>query len=215
MAVFAGSVPWRWLGLAGLVVALSLEAVARYVRGRRRPLCEVLFFPAPVTCPEPALSPGLSCPCPLPHTDSALSRLLRRILAARRSLELCVFTVSCAPLARAVLQLHLRGVRVRVITDSDYMAASGSQIGALRSAGVIVRHNQTSGFMHHKFVIMDRTVVMTGSLNWTMQAIHTNKENVLISDDQTFVKAYLEEFERLWEEYDPATYDFFPDKDQK
>ncbi|KAM4697708.1 mitochondrial cardiolipin hydrolase [Rhinophrynus dorsalis] len=207
------ALPWRWLGL-GLAVPLLLEAVLRYVRGSR-PVREVLFFPAPVTCTEPLLSPGPPCSCPLPHTPSALSRLLERILGARRSLELCVFTFSYPPLARAVLLLHRRGVRVRVITDSDYMAATGSQIGALRSAGILVRHNQSTGFMHHKFVIVDKTLLITGSLNWTMQAILTNKENVLITNDSVFVRPYLVEFERLWEEYDPATYDFFPEKQKE
>uniref|UniRef100_A0A8C5WF16 Mitochondrial cardiolipin hydrolase n=1 Tax=Leptobrachium leishanense TaxID=445787 RepID=A0A8C5WF16_9ANUR len=235
-------VPWRWLGLCGLAVSLGLEALARYIRARGRggPLCEVLFFPAPLTCPEPALSPGRSCLCPLSHEESTLSRLLRRLLEARSSLELCVFTVSSAPLAQAVLQLHQRGLRVRIITDSDYMAIPGNQIGALRKAesqtelnvnnlsfgadwrrraaallGIVVRHNHGPGYMHHKFAILDRTIVMTGSLNWTMQALHTNKENLLISSEGAFTTAYLEEFERLWEEYDPATYDFFPEQGQK
>ncbi|XP_018423220.1 PREDICTED: mitochondrial cardiolipin hydrolase-like, partial [Nanorana parkeri] len=99
---------------------------------RRGIVREVLFFPEPLTCTEEVLSPGLRCMCPLPHKNSALQRLMRRLLEARSSVALCVFTFSCPPLARAVLMLHNRGVRVRVITDRDYIAAPGSQIGALR-----------------------------------------------------------------------------------
>ncbi|XP_063788505.1 mitochondrial cardiolipin hydrolase isoform X2 [Pseudophryne corroboree] len=206
------AVHWKLCGLAAIAVTLSLEGLFLFLR-RRRPLREVLFFPAPVTCTEQLLSPGMRCPCPLSHTDSALARLMRRLLGARRTLELCVFTFSCPPLARAVLLLHRRGVRVRVITDSDYMAAAGSQIGALRQAGIEVRHSQASGFMHHKFVVLDKELVITGSMNWTMQAIQTNRENLLITDDSVCVRAYSGEFEHLWEEYDPATYEFFPEKD--
>ncbi|NP_001016875.2 mitochondrial cardiolipin hydrolase [Xenopus tropicalis] len=205
----------RWKVVAGLAgLALSLELLLRYMR-RRKPIREVLFFPAPVTCIEPVLYPMKQCSCPLPHTDSAFSRLLLLLLRAQRSLELCVFTFSCPSLARAVLLLHSRGVRVRVITDNDYMAASGSQIGPLRSAGVAVRHDQSSGYMHHKFAVVDGTVVLTGSLNWTVQATQTNRENILITDDRVIVKAYQQEFERLWQEYDPASYDFFPEKENK
>ncbi|XP_077130421.1 mitochondrial cardiolipin hydrolase [Ranitomeya variabilis] len=207
------AVSWRRLG-AVAAVALGLELVYRFVR-RRPPVREVLFFPAPLVCAEPLFSPGSPCSCPLPHhTDGALSALLRRLLGARRSLELCIFTFSSHPLARTVLLLHGRGVRVRVITDSDYMAAAGSQIGELRKAGVVVRHSQSSGYMHHKFAVVDRSIVITGSMNWTQQAIQTNRENVLITDDGACVSAYLEEFERLWEEYDPAGYCFFPKEDQ-
>ncbi|XP_073502081.1 mitochondrial cardiolipin hydrolase [Phyllobates terribilis] len=206
------AVSWRRLGVAAVAVALALELVYRFMRRRRRPpVREVLFFPAPLVCAEPLLSPGSRCSCPLPHrTDGPLSALLRRLLGARRSLELCIFTLSSLPLARAVLLLHGRGVRVRVITDSDYMAAAGSQIGELRKAGVVVRHNQSSGYMHHKFAVVDRSIVLTGSMNWTQQAIQTNQENLLVTDDGACVRAYLQQFERLWEEYDPAGYCFFP-----
>ncbi|KAM5151790.1 mitochondrial cardiolipin hydrolase [Mantella aurantiaca] len=205
-----------WKALCVAAAAAGLESLFRYWWNRRRPVREVLFFPVPVTCTEAVLVPGLRCMCALPHldVDGGLHRLMRRLLEARRSLDLCVFTFSCPPLAQAVLLLHTRGVRVRVITDSDYMAAAGSLIGALRKAGIAVRHSQSSGFMHHKFVVVDKTLVITGSMNWTMQAIQANKENVLITDDQVFAAAYSKEFERLWEEYDPAGYLFFPDKDE-
>ncbi|XP_059572787.1 mitochondrial cardiolipin hydrolase isoform X1 [Alligator mississippiensis] len=214
-----GPAAWcRWAGGAalGLALALALEALARAAGGRwrRRPVREVLFFPSRVTCTEALLAepgPGpCPCACALPHGDSALSRLLRRLLAARRSLELCVFAFSSPQLARAVHLLHRRGVRVRVVTDADYMAVNGSQIGRLRLAGIQVRHDQESGYMHHKFAIVDQKMLITGSLNWTTQAIQSNRENVLIVEDAEYVKPFLAEFERIWEEYNPANYTFFP-----
>lgn len=38
-------------------------------------------------------------------------------------------------LSRAVLALHSRGVTIRVLSDKDYTAITGSQIGVLRRAG--------------------------------------------------------------------------------
>ena len=137
--------PLRWqvavVAAAGLALALeTLPTVLRWlwVR-RRRPRREVLFFPSQVTCTEALLrSPGAApsgCPCSLPHGESSLSRLLSALLAARASLELCLFAFSSPQLGRAVQLLHQRGVRVRVVTDCDYMALNGSQIGLLRKAG--------------------------------------------------------------------------------
>ncbi|NXE50651.1 PLD6 hydrolase, partial [Casuarius casuarius] len=152
--------------------------------------------------------PG-ACHCPLPHGDCPLSHLLRRLLSARRSLELCLFAFCSPQLGRAVQLLHRRGVRVRVVTDAQYMALNGSQIGLLRRAGIPVRHDQENGFMHHKFAIVDKKMLITGSLNWTTQAIQNNRENVLIVDDAEYVKPFLAEFERIWEEYNPINYTFF------
>ncbi|KAM8819565.1 mitochondrial cardiolipin hydrolase [Rhynchonycteris naso] len=218
---------WRWAAVAAVALGLAvgLEALPwalqrlRAAR-RRRPRHEVLFFPSQVTCTEallkaagagPAAGPR-DCGCSLPHGESSLSRLLRALLAARASLELCLFAFSSPQLGRAVQLLHRRGVRVRVVTDCDYMALKGSQIGLLRKAGIQVRHDQDLGYMHHKFAIVDRKVLITGSLNWTTQAIQNNRENVLILEDEDFVRLFLEEFEHIWEEFNPTKYTFFPQK---
>ncbi|XP_066496757.1 mitochondrial cardiolipin hydrolase [Tiliqua scincoides] len=201
---------------------MALEAAAYWLllRGRRRRAREVLFFPSRVTCVEGLLAaaagpgPTLQCACPLPHGESALGRLVGLLLTTRRSLELCLFAFSSPQLGRAVLLLHRRGVRVRVVTDADYMVLAGSQVGRLRKAGIQVRHDQDEGYMHHKFAIIDKKVVITGSLNWTTQAIQTNRENVLIMEDADCVKVFLAEFEKLWENYNPASYIFFPEEKQ-
>lgn len=74
--------------------------------------------------------------CSLPHgLATSFSRLLEHLLSACVSLDLCLFSFSNPELSRAVLLLHSRGVRVRVLTDRDYMAITGSQIGTLRKAG--------------------------------------------------------------------------------
>lgn len=63
--------------------------------------------------------------------------------------------------------------------------------------------------MHHKFAIIDKKLLITGSLNWTVQAIQHNRENVLILEESEYVKVFLEEFEKIWENYNPANYIFF------
>ncbi|XP_047563891.1 mitochondrial cardiolipin hydrolase [Lutra lutra] len=222
---------WQVVAVATLGLALALEvlpSVLHWLRAGRRqerrrpPRREVLFFPSQVTCTEALLQapgegpsgPSAGCPCSLPHGESSLSRLLRALLAARASLELCLFAFSSPQLGRAVQLLHQRGVCIRVITDCDYMALNGSQIGLLRKAGIQVRHDQDLGYMHHKFAIVDKKVLITGSLNWTTQAIQNNRENVLIMEDEEYVRLFLEEFERIWEELNPTKYTFFPQKKQ-
>ncbi|XP_060116623.1 mitochondrial cardiolipin hydrolase [Heteronotia binoei] len=209
---------WRGGALVALAVFVgaALEALAEWLARRRREaqVREVLFFPSRLTCVEGLLAAageggGGACSCPLPHDESPFSRLVARLLTARRCLDLCVFAFSSPQLSRAVLLLHRRGVRVRVVTDADYMALRGSQIGILRRAGIQVRHDQDSGYMHHKFAIVDKKLLFTGSLNWTAQAIQHNRENVLILEDAEYVKLFLQEFEKIWENYNPANYIFF------
>ncbi|XP_036597202.1 mitochondrial cardiolipin hydrolase [Trichosurus vulpecula] len=167
---------------------------------------------APAAAAAAGAAAASSCLCPLPHGESSLSRLLQYVLSARSSLELCLFAFSNPQLGRAVHLLHQQGVRIRVVTDCDYMALNGSQIGRLRKAGIQVRHDQGAGYMHHKFAIVDKKMLITGSLNWTTQAIQNNRENVLIVEDEEYVRLFLEEFERIWEEFNPVNYTFFPQR---
>ncbi len=67
----------------------------------------------------------------------------------------------CAPpslrCASQVLELHKKGVRVRIISDKDEARQPGSDIEKYRQAGIRVRRGplnetaKTAGRMHHKF----------------------------------------------------------------
>lgn len=63
--------------------------------------------------------------------------------------------------------------------------------GKLRIAGPEV------GFMHHKFCVIDDSLVITGSYNWTYYAETRNVENIVISDNSDIVMLYSAEFQRL------------------
>ncbi|KAM4603388.1 mitochondrial cardiolipin hydrolase [Polymixia lowei] len=204
------SVVWT-VKVVGRAAALSLSVellvwLFRRLR-RKKTLQEVLFFPTEVACVEHIFTPTsmYPCPCLLPHgVETSFSRLLRHILSASSSLDLCVFAFSNMELSRAVLALHARGLTVRVLTDKDYIVITGSQIGALRKAGICVRCDSDAVHMHHKFAVLDGRRLITGSLNWTLTAVQNNKENILVTEEPDLVRPFVQEFRRLWEVNDPA-----------
>ena len=57
--------------------------------------------------------------------------------------------------------------------------------------------------MHHKFAIVDQRLLISGSFNWTMQAVMGNKENVIVTTEPLIVGPFVEQFEKLWSEFDP------------
>uniref|UniRef100_UPI0037E94CE5 mitochondrial cardiolipin hydrolase n=1 Tax=Semicossyphus pulcher TaxID=241346 RepID=UPI0037E94CE5 len=199
------SVMWtvKAVGLGVVALSLSVELLG-WLQRRLRPgktLNEVLIFPSELACVERIFNPSSSytCLCPFPHgVESSFSRLLRYILSASSSLDLCVFAFSNMDLGRAVLALHSRGVTVRVLTDKDYAAIPGSQIGALRKAGICVRCSAGSVYMHHKFAVVDGQLLITGSLNWTLAAVQGNMENVVVTEEPDLLRPFIKEFHRLW-----------------
>ena len=167
---------------------------------------QVLFFPDKLlACKQFLFEGGCSRRhCQFAHEETSLSKLVRVLLEAKQSLDVCVFTINCRELADAVVQLHSDGVVVRVLTDDEQMGSTGSQIEKFRREGIQVRHDLSSFFMHHKFAIIDRKQLVNGSFNWTRQAVTGNRENVVITSDEGLVKAFSDEFQKLWEKYDPC-----------
>jgi len=51
--------------------------------------------------------------------------------------------------------------------------------------------------MHHKYAVIDRKTVITGSFNWTGNGEYPNKENVLILESPTLAARYLQNFDTI------------------
>jgi len=131
---------------------------------------------------------------------TSFSELFAAISECKKSLDMCLFLITLTDMASLAIRLMQDGVRVRVIVDHSNIGLTGCQVSRLREAGVRVVSRKQSGLMHHKFAVVDGRVVITGSFNWTSQAIYNNNENVIISSNKKLVEPFVVEFEKLWEE---------------
>jgi cardiolipin hydrolase len=101
--------------------------------------------------------------------EKNVDRLIRYISVAKKSLKICVFNLTHNNIAKAVLDRHKSGIEVKIITDDECMNNLGSDIKELANAGIPVRTDNAKEFhMHNKFVIIDDSVLITGSFNWTV-----------------------------------------------
>jgi phosphatidylserine/phosphatidylglycerophosphate/cardiolipin synthase-like enzyme len=72
-------------------------------------------------------------------------------------------------------------------------------------AGMDVRQSGNSlGFMHDKVFIIDGSIVVTGSFNFSASAANSNDENVLIIHNTGIGNAYLKEFDQIWAQAVPV-----------
>ncbi|XP_064594590.1 uncharacterized protein LOC135461420 [Liolophura sinensis] len=141
--------------------------------------------------------------CRFSHEKSSLSELFQYLNSAKSSLDVCVFTISFEDLADILVAKAKAGVTVRVIADDEQVDVPGSQIWKLRAQGIALRTDNSSYFMHHKFVIIDNSLLINGSFNWTRQAIMGNQENLVIVNHPEILEEFKKEFSKLWEDFDP------------
>lgn len=131
--------------------------------------------------------------------DDCLNSIVTILKAIRTSADICVFTITDDRIGKAMIEAQRRGVRVRVISDDDKSEDLGSDIDTFARAGLEVATDRTDAHMHHKFAIFDRSILLTGSYNWTRSAATENQENIALTEDPKLLRSYQQEFDRLWE----------------
>ena len=125
---------------------------------------------------------------------------------ATTSIDAAIYDFSRANLRDALVHAHNRGVRVRVMGDDESYQVSSYQpfYQSLEAAGIPVLYDMRgrSSLAHNKFAVIDRTIVWTGSLNWSNTAATYNAENAVAITSPHLAQAYTTEFAEM---FDPLT----------
>lgn len=180
------------VGLAGFLVgALSSSCT------RQPPRVEptAYFSPTPERDPERALCKALA--------------------SAEKEIRIAMYSFTRRPLRQAVVEAKKRGVDVEIILDRQQASSKYSAWRLLRADGVRVHFGGAlkgveRGLMHHKYAVIDRRWVFTGSFNWTGNAVEYNRENLLQVDSPRLAATYLENWKPI-----PFTDDPPPEKSPK
>ena len=167
---------------------------------------ETLFFPDKAGLPCRRFLNNQRCTrqnCSYAHEQTSLYRFIHLLRSTKSSLDICIYNLSLNDVANEILQAHKRGIRVRVITDSQTQENQGNDIAELRSNGIICLEDKTEYCMHHKYAIIDGYLLMNGSFNWTRAAVLGNQENVIVTNAPPLVHQFKQQFEKLWKEFSP------------
>ena len=133
--------------------------------------------------------------------EDCVNHIVELIKSSVNQLDVCVFTISDDRITKALIDANNDGVTVRIITDRDKISDEGSDVKELFYNGIGVKADEDRNHMHHKFLIVDQKMVLTGSYNWTRSAANYNQENIISIEDEYVASKFLNEFNRLWEAY--------------
>jgi phosphatidylserine/phosphatidylglycerophosphate/cardiolipin synthase-like enzyme len=102
------------------------------------------------------------------------------------------YSFTSAPIAKALVDAHRRGVKVQVILDHSQRTEKYSEADFLKNSGIPTLIDAQHAIAHNKIMILDDSIVLTGSFNFTRAAEEHNAENLLVINDPVLAKAYLE-----------------------
>lgn len=161
--------------------------------------------------------------------DNFEAIIVDAISRAQSRIWIAVFNFDLADTAKALIKAHNNGVDVRVVvqqaTEEDefpqvlksrFFQQSSDRyyspaLNAMRKAGIVVRDNSQgeggTGLMHHKFMVLDESVVVTGSANFTHSDFHGDDDNdttrgnansLLVLGSSQLNEVFSQEFSYLW-----------------
>jgi phosphatidylserine/phosphatidylglycerophosphate/cardiolipin synthase-like enzyme len=119
--------------------------------------------------------------CFAPESDCAafavraIDRAMREILVGAYSLS------TGSGIVEALLRAHRRGVEVKLIADKTTPCSRNSGIDPLASAGVPVWIDHSARIAHVKTMVIDGTVTLNGSYNWTRGAAANSEDLNLVA----------------------------------
>ena len=151
--------------------------------GARGPWFEVYF-----TDPTSPLS--------LQATGGVDGPLVAAIDAARLSVDVAAYSLGLNSVRNALLRAHERGATVRIVMETGNMDRSDPQI--LLKAGIPIVDDQLRGLMHNKFIVIDRSEVWLGSMNFTDSGTYEDNNNMIRIRSAKMADNYLKEFEEMF-----------------
>lgn len=147
----------------------------------------------------PKATPSFYCKSYFSPGPDCANAIMNQISYAVNTIDICVFTISDNDLRDKIEYALGKKVKVRIITDNEKTLDLGSDIEYLFRKGASIKIDTTRHHMHHKFAIFDKSILLTGSYNWTRSAAQYNQENILETNDPKVLNDYQNEFNRLWE----------------
>ena len=118
---------------------------------------------------------------------------------ANESIHVLIYSFTLDDVSDALIAAYNSGVEVQVVFEKQQISQY-SEYPKLEQAGVAVRNDTNSGYMHNKVMIIDDVIVLTGSFNWSAHAEEQNNENLIVIKSTYIADTYEQEFQKIWTE---------------
>ena len=142
----------------------------------------------------------------------AVDTIAEALRSAERSIRIDVAHFDSKPIADALIAARWDNpsLDIQVLLDMGELSGYSGQARRLEQNGIPVRYKiyslaylqPKSQLMHHKTVIVDGELLITGSYNFSDTAEFSNFENTVVvrgADNQGLVAAFTGEHQKLWD----------------
>ena len=117
--------------------------------------------------------------------------IVNEINQAKSEIYIQAYSFTSAPIAKALVDAHKRGIKVEVILDKSQKKEKYTSATFLYNAGIPTYIDSKHAIAHNKIMVIDKETVITGSFNFTKAAEEKNAENLLILKNKELAAIYI------------------------
>ncbi len=118
--------------------------------------------------------------------------IITEIGKAGQEILVQAYSFTSAPITKALLDAHERGVMVIAILGKSQRTERHAPATLLADNGVPTYIDDTNALAHNTIMVIDGTTVITGSFSLTKAAEEKNAENLLIMQSKDLARIYTE-----------------------
>lgn len=147
--------------------------------------------------------PSLGASLFFSYFDAPEKAILAAISGAKKSIHVAMFNLRESSIITALAARKKAGVDVQIVLDKKQMDLDYNQpiVQQMVTAGLapvgVTNTNATDATMHDKFTIVDGARVLTGSMNYSSNALNLSDEDLLVLDDPAAAQLFETEFAEL------------------
>jgi len=133
--------------------------------------------------------------CFSPH-GGCTEAIVNQIDNAKSEILIQAYSFTSAPIAKALVNAHKRGIHVEIILDKSNKSKKYSAGDFTAHMGVTTFIDSRHAIAHNKIIIIDKEMVITGSFNFTKAAEEKNAENLLIIRNKKLAEIYIDNWNK-------------------
>lgn len=123
-------------------------------------------------------------------------RIIEIIDQSQKTIDFMAFSFTHDKIASAMIRAYNRGIRISGIFETRQVSKF-SEYEKFKEKGMNVILDKNPKNMHNKVIIIDSSIVITGSYNFSSNADNENDENVVIIFSREIAIKYLNYFNKL------------------
>jgi phosphatidylserine/phosphatidylglycerophosphate/cardiolipin synthase-like enzyme len=151
----------------------------------------ILILSIFITLPAFAFDVDVTNVCFSPN-GGCTKAIVDQIDNAKSEILIQAYSFTSAPIAKALVNAHKRGVHVEIILDKSNKSEKYSAGDFIVHMGVTTYIDSQHAIAHNKIIIIDKEIVITGSFNFTKAAEEKNAENLLIIKNKKLAEIYID-----------------------